>query len=145
MGRLESLTLFGEHLGEEEKEGRMEIKMFLGLTIGLMAMSAVLGFRDNGPQQKWSPYKPRFRDDNDYNGRISRLAESSSGYYPSWQVAELGTMYKRGGGRRRCAWAPGSSCKVFSCCFGLTCADTAEGKVCLSNSEGEDYNFNLQP
>merc|ERR1712037_442634 len=73
MGRLESLTLFGEYLGGEEKEGKMEIKMFLGLAIGLMAMSAVLGFRDNGPQQKWSPYKPRFRDDNDYNGRTGRV------------------------------------------------------------------------
>ena len=23
--------------------------------------------------------------------------------------------------------------KVFSCCFGLTCTDTSEGKVCLAN------------
>ena len=38
----------------------MEIRMFLGLAIGLMAMSAVSAFRDNGPQQKWSPYKPRW-------------------------------------------------------------------------------------
>merc|ERR1711997_241274 len=129
MGRLTLLTLWEEQLGGKEKEAQMEVRMFLGLAVGLMAMSAVSAFRDDAPQQKWSPYKPRFRDDNDYNGR----------------VAELGTMYKRGGGRRRCAWAPGSSCKVFSCCFGLTCTDTAEGKVCLSKSEGEDYNFNLQP
>ena len=38
----------------------MEIRMFLGLAICLMAMSAVSAFRDNGPQQKWSPYKPRW-------------------------------------------------------------------------------------
>merc|ERR1711997_1078757 len=98
MGRLTLLTLWEEQLGGKEKEAQMEVRMFLGLAVGLMAMSAVSAFRDDAPQQKWSPYKPRFRDDNDYNGRISRLAESSSGYYPSWQVAELGTMYKRGGG-----------------------------------------------
>ena len=38
----------------------MDVRMLLGLAIGLMAMSAVSGFRDNGPQQKWSPYKPRW-------------------------------------------------------------------------------------
>ena len=34
--------------------------MILGLAIGLMAMSAVSAFRDDAPQQKWSPYKPRW-------------------------------------------------------------------------------------
>ena len=37
----------------------MEARIFLGLAIGLLAVSSVVGFRDNGVQHKWSPYKPR--------------------------------------------------------------------------------------
>ena len=37
----------------------MEARIFLGLAIGLLAVSSVVAFRDNGVQHKWSPYKPR--------------------------------------------------------------------------------------
>ena len=38
----------------------MEVKMFLGLAVGILAISAASAFRDNDLQQKWSPYKPRW-------------------------------------------------------------------------------------
>ena len=44
---------------ERNKEVCMEARIFLGLAIGLLAVSSVVGFRDNGVQHKWSPYKPR--------------------------------------------------------------------------------------
>ena len=44
---------------KRNKEVCMEARIFLGLAIGLLAVSSVVGFRDNGVQHKWSPYKPR--------------------------------------------------------------------------------------
>ena len=44
---------------ERNKEVCMEARIFLGLAIGLLAVSSVVAFRDNGVQHKWSPYKPR--------------------------------------------------------------------------------------
>ena len=44
---------------ERNQEVSMEARIFLGLAIGLLAVSSVVGFSDNGVQHKWSPYKPR--------------------------------------------------------------------------------------
>ena len=46
---------------KRNKEVCMEARIFLGLAIGLLAVSSVVAFRDNGVQHKWSPYKPRLK------------------------------------------------------------------------------------